>query len=139
MTVDPDAPKAPKDWIGYLPKNFVGVAIKGPARDGFYFHPTYRLGDDRGGGNPGSPLAHCPLLNPDGQARDWSFAYSPAGAGGKGQITVSVDGQAVTLELQEGHRGAGAQFNRFGIISNWVDGNGQVVYLDDLTYTARQE
>jgi len=32
-----------------------------------------------------------------------------------------------------------ARFNRFGIVSTWVDGNGQVVYLDDLSYTIRQE
>jgi hypothetical protein len=33
---------------------------------------------------------------------------------------------------------AGARYNRFGIVSNWVDGNGQVVYVDDLTYTTNQ-
>jgi hypothetical protein len=43
------------------------------------------------------------------------------------------------MDLAEGHKSAGAQFNRFGIVSNWVDGNGQVVYLDDLIYTVSQE
>lgn len=139
VTMDPEAPKAPKGWVGYLPKNFFGVAIKGPAREGFYFHPTYRLNDYRGGGNPGGPIANCPRLNPDELAHDWSFDYSPTAAGGKGQITVTVDQQTVTMDLGEGHKMAGAQFNRFGIVSNAVDGNGQVVYLDDLIYTARQE
>jgi hypothetical protein len=139
VTMDPNAPRAPKNWFGYLPKNFFGVAIKGPAREGFYLHPTYRLNDDRGGGNPGGPIPNCPRLNPDDLAHDWSFEYSPSGAGGKGQITVSVDQQSVTMDLAEGHKSAGAQFNRFGIVSNWVDGNGQVVYLDDLIYTVSQE
>ena len=139
VTIDPETPKAPKGWISYLPKNFFGVAIKGPAREGFYFHPTYRLNDDRGGGNPGGPIANCPRLNPDELAHDWSFEYSPTAVGGKGQITVTVDQQSVTMDMAEGHKMAGAQFNRFGIVSNGVDGNGQVVYLDDLIYTARQD
>jgi len=52
---------------------------------------------------------------------------------------VTLDGKSFTLDLRQGHKKSGAQFNRFGIVSTWVDGNGQVVYLDDLTYTGRQE
>jgi hypothetical protein len=139
VTIDPNAPKSPRSWTDYLPKNFFGVAIKGPAREGYFFHPTYRLDGDEGGGNPGNAIANCPRLNPDGIAREWSFEYSPADAGGKGQVTVTLNGQSATLDLNDGHKTAGARFNRFGIVSNWVDGNGQVVYLDDLTYTTRQE
>ena len=29
----------------------------------------------------------------------------------------------------------GTHFNRFGIITTHIDGNGQTVYFDDLTYT----
>ena len=29
--------------------------------------------------------------------------------------------------------------NRFGILTTWVDGNGQNLYLDDLTYTSGQD
>jgi hypothetical protein len=138
VTINPAAPKSPRSWTDYLPKNFLGVAIKGRTREGFFFHPTYRLNGDLGGGNPGEPIANCPRLNPDGIVREWSFEYSPV-TGGTGQIKVTLDGQSATLDLAEGHQAAGARFNRFGIVSSWVDGNGQVVYLDDLTYTVRQE
>jgi hypothetical protein len=138
VTVDPNA-GSPKSWFDYLPKNFCGIAVKGPTREGFFFHPTYRLNDGEGGGNPGNAIANCPRIGPDGIARTWSWEYSPPAANGKGQITITLDGQSATLDLTSGHKAAGAQFNRFGIVSNWVDGNGQVVYLDDLTYTVSQE
>jgi hypothetical protein len=139
VTINPDSRKSPRNWFDYLPRPFVGVALKGPSREGYFFHPTYRVDDDRGGGNPGDAIANCPRIGPDDVARDWSFEYSPTAAGGNGQITVTLDGQSATLDLPDGHKAAGARFNRFGIVSNWVDGNGQVVYLDDLTYTTRQE
>jgi hypothetical protein len=139
VTINPDSPRSPRSWFDYLPKNFFGVAIKGPTREGYFFHPTYRLNGDEGGGNPGNTIPNCPRLNPDKVARAWSFEYSPTAAGGNGQVTVTLDGQSAKLDLAPGHKSAGARFNRFGIVSNWVDGNGQVVYLDDLTYTASQE
>jgi hypothetical protein len=37
--------------------------------------------------------------------------------------------------LRPGDKEAGAHFNRFGIITTHIDGNGQTVYVDDLTYT----
>ena len=30
-----------------------------------------------------------------------------------------------------------SRFNRFGLISTWVDGNSQTIYFDDLTYTCK--
>jgi hypothetical protein len=41
----------------------------------------------------------------------------------------------VTLNLDAGHKQIGAHFNRFGIITTHIDGSGQTVYFDDLTYT----
>jgi hypothetical protein len=41
----------------------------------------------------------------------------------------------VTLNLDPGHKQLGALFNRFGIITTHIDGNGQTVYFDDITYT----
>jgi hypothetical protein len=46
-----------------------------------------------------------------------------------------LDGQAVTLNLDPGHKQIGAHLNRFGIITTHIDGSGQTVYFDDLTYT----
>jgi hypothetical protein len=61
--------------------------------------------------------------------------YDPEANGGRGQIVVTLDGQAVALNLDAGHKQIGARFNRFGIITTHIDGNGQTVYFDDLTYT----
>ena len=30
-------------------------------------------------------------------------------------------------------------FDRFGIVTSWIDGNSQDVYWDDLSYTLRQQ
>jgi len=35
-------------------------------------------------------------------------------------------------------READTEFNRFGFVTTWIDGNGQHVYFDDLTYTWKQ-
>ena len=48
---------------------------------------------------------------------------------------MTLDGQAVTLNLDAGHKQIGAHFNRFGMITTHIDGSGQTVYFDDLTYT----
>ena len=139
VTINPDSPRSPRSWTDYVPRNFFGVAIKGPTREGYFFHPTYRLNGDEGGGNPSNTIPNCPRIGPDGKSCDWSFEYDPTGAGGNGQIIVTLDGQSAMLDLPAGHKTAGARFNRFGIVSNWIDGNGQVVYFDDLWYTVRQE
>jgi hypothetical protein len=47
-----------------------------------------------------------------------------------------LDGKAVKLDVSDAARKVGARFNRFGFVTTHIDGNGQVVYLDDLAYTA---
>ena len=69
----------------------------------------------------------------------WSLEYVPAGAEGRGQIAVTLEGNTVRLDLEAGHKAAGAHFNRFGLITTHRDGNGQEVYFDDLTYTWAQD
>lgn len=118
------------------PKDFLGAAIEGPSAEGFYFYSVYRNhsdGESRGmGANP-------PRLYPDGAAHDWTLEYDPAAANGNGRITVSLDGKSVSKDLAPGDKAAGAQFDRFGLVTPWIDGNGQHVYFDDLSYTWRQE
>jgi hypothetical protein len=46
-----------------------------------------------------------------------------------------MGGKSATLDLGERDRNTGARFNRFGLVTTWIDGNAQRVYLDDLTYT----
>lgn len=116
------------------PRGFLGVAIEGPSREGFLFYPVYRT---EGGG--GSAVGNRPpAILPDGKPHDWSLEYDPAAADGRGRITVTLDRKAVTLDLGKGHKAAGARFDRFGLVTTWIDGNGQKVYFDDLSYTARQ-
>jgi WD40 repeat protein len=116
-----------------LPKNFLGIATDGPSREGFYFAPCYRTRD--GGGHATDELKP-PHLYPDGKPRDWTLEYLPTAEGdGGGQITVTLDGNSVRLRMPKEHQAAGARFDRFGIITTWIDGNGQHIYFDDLTYT----
>jgi WD40 repeat protein len=119
-----------------LPMNFLGIATDGPSREGFYFAPCYRVnGDGRGHAvdqhNP-------PHLYPDSKSRDWTLEYSPGAPDSDGQLTVSLDGHSVRIKVLKDHKSAGAHFDRFGIITTWVDGNGQHIYFDDLNYTCRQ-
>jgi hypothetical protein len=117
------------------PENFVGAAVEGPSSEGFYLYPTYGLDQEgvRASGNRGTPTP--PYIYPNGEPRHWALDYDPNGNGGTGSIIVTLDGQAVTLNLDPGHKQIGAHFNRFGIITTHIDGSGQTVYFDDLTYT----
>jgi hypothetical protein len=117
------------------PENFVGAAIEGPSAEGFYLYPTYGVDQEgvRASGGRGTPTP--PYIYPNGETRHWTLDYDPNGNGGTGSITVTLDGQAVTLNLDPGHKQIGAHFNRFGIITTHIDGSGQTVYFDDLTYT----
>ena len=117
-----------------LPRNFLGISTDAPSREGFYFSPTYRIADANGIASDGTP----PHLYPDGKSHDWTFNYSPDAANG-GQITVTLDEQSIRLPVAAGDIAAGARFDRFGIISTWIDGNSQTIYFDDLTYTFRQD
>lgn len=121
------------------PENFVGAVIEGPSSEGFYFYPTYGLDQEgvRADGGRGSPRP--PYIYPNGQSRQWTLDYDPNGNGGTGSITVSLDGQAVTLNLDAGHKQIGASFNRFGIVTTHIDGSGQTVYFDDIAYSVAVE
>jgi hypothetical protein len=117
------------------PRSFLGVAVEGPSREGFFFYPAYRVRGD-GQGNAGGD--DRPHILPDGKSHDWSLEYDPSAASGRGRIAVTFDGKPVALDLGDGHRKTGARFDRFGLITTWIDGNAQRVYFDDLTYTCEQ-
>lgn len=118
-----------------LPPCFLGISTDGPSREGFLFSPTYRTKEGAGGNVRGGQ----PHIYPDGKSRDWSMTYDPAAAGGLGEITVTVDDKSVRLPLGKGHKTPATKFNRFGIITTWIDGNSQTLYFDDLTYTCKQD
>jgi hypothetical protein len=116
-----------------IPENFLGIAIEGPSREGFSVYPAY--GVDREAAGVAAWKPDSPRLFPDGKSHDWSLEYLPREAGGGGQIRVALDGRTARLDLLPEHRSIGARFNRFGIVTTHIDGNGQHVYLDDLRYT----
>ncbi len=121
--------------VSGVPGGFLGVAIEGPSREGFFLYPLARTGDGAhqviAGGND------RPRIYPDGRSHAWTLDYDPNAAAGLGRIRVTLDGQSHLLELPAGYRTAGAGFDRFGFVTTWIDGNGQLVYLDDLVYTCR--
>jgi hypothetical protein len=118
------------------PKDSLGAAIEGPSGEGFYFYPVYRNHGDHASSGVG---ANPPRIYPDGATHDWTLEYDPAAANGNGRITLTLDGKPVSMDLTPGDKAAGAQVDRFGLVTPWIDGNGQDVYFDDLTYTCRQE
>lgn len=119
-----------------IPNNFIGVAIEGPSREGFLFYPLYRVARDERGIAAGNDR---PRILPNGESHDWAFDYSPAATGGQSRIAVTLGIQTVELPLGKGHLAADTHFDRFGIVTTWIDGNGQHIYFDDLTYTFKQE
>jgi hypothetical protein len=118
-----------------VPESVLGIHIEGPSSEGFCFYPVCRA---KGGNGRSASARDAPRIYPDSASRSWSLRYDPAGAGGRGQIVAAHDGQSVTLDLEQGVRQGGTLFDRFGIITSWIDGNSQSVYWDDLTYTATQ-
>ncbi len=117
-----------------FPESFLGMAIEGPSSEGFFFYPCYHTRPGNQG--YGSGLDR-PRIYPDGVSHSWSMDYDPAGMGGQGLIRVVFDGKAYSMPLLPGHKDGAVQFDRFGFVTTWVDGNGQEVYLDDLQYTGK--
>jgi len=117
------------------PKDFLGLCIEGPSRDGFYVYPSYRVhGAEEGSGSREDP----PHILPDGTVHTWTLEYDPSGAEEPGKIRLTLDNGCVELPFPREHKAIGAQFNRFGFVTPWIDGNGQRVYFDDLEYTCGQ-
>ena len=127
-----DSLKVNPSQLNGWPRSFLGIVVEGPSSEGFLFYPAYRTAGEESGNASRNGASH---ILPDGKSHDWSLEYDPAGAGGRGRIVVTFDGKSVTLDLGEGHRKTAARFDRFGLVTTWIDGNAQQVYFDDLTYT----
>jgi hypothetical protein len=117
-----------------FPESFMGVAIEGPSREGFLFYPVCNAGDGNVSYAYGSELPH---ILPDGEPHDWSLEYEPPTGKLPGRLRATLDGAGGSVEIADLPQ-AQVEFDRFGIITTWIDGNAQRVYLDDLTYTVKQ-
>jgi hypothetical protein len=115
--------------INKPPRQFVGATIEGPSRIGHYFRPSYAT-------PMGWRLDVGPVLYPSDKKHSWSMSYDPKAADGKGAITVTLDDQSATLNLEPGQKTAGAVFDRFGVFTSRSGGSQIKAYFDDLQYTA---
>ncbi len=116
-----------------LPRAFLGIAVEGPSRDGFFFRPVAR---GREQGYWASSESGPPHIYPDGRSRRWSLEYTPEGDGGR--LVARLDGREGRLTVPADVRRSGVRFDRLGLVTTWIDGNGQQLFFDDLTYTVRQ-
>jgi hypothetical protein len=119
-----------------FPEGFLGFAIEGPSREGFLVYPAFRTSGRHQGYSEGLNRPH---ILPDGKPHHWALEYSPTGPARLGRIMLTFDGRSVSLDLRPGDRVPGLAFDRLGLVTTWIDGNGQSVYFDDLRYTASQD
>ncbi len=79
------------------------------------------------------------LIPADGASHHWSLRYDPAGAGGRGEIVLVLDGRTHRAALGEGHRREGAVFDRFGLLNQMIAGGALEVWFDDVTVGGETE
>ena len=115
-----------------IPPDFLGVAVGGPSREGFFFAPACRMH-----ASDPQTASRGPYIYPNGDSHDWSLEFIPGAAPGGGRINVRLGNHSASLDLT-GVEKSHAHFNRFGIITTHTDGNVQEIYFDDLTFTIRQ-
>ncbi len=96
-----DSLKVTDSQASGMPPCFLGVAVEGPSRDGFFLYPIYRVRGDGQGYASGTDRPH---ILPDGKPHEWSLEYDPAGAGGRGRIVVSLDGKSSHVDLGQGEK-----------------------------------
>ena len=119
-----------------IPASVLGIHIEGPSRDGFRFYPVLRPKAEK---SLVPRLETFPLILPDGVSHDWSLEYQPAVGNGINRITVTLDQERQSFEFPSDETFASTKFDRFGIVTSWIDGNSQQVYWDDLTYSVKQD
>jgi hypothetical protein len=125
------AKKAP---VTGFPANFLGIAIEGPSREGFLFYPVYHVPNADARYASGPDLPH---IMPDGKSHEWSLDYTPPSDDRPGKLQATLGKGAGSLEIAELPQET-VEFDRFGIVTTWIDGNSQRVYFDDLSYTFEQ-
>ncbi|MBS0265944.1 MAG: hypothetical protein JSS02_28695, partial [Planctomycetes bacterium] len=119
-----------------VPASVLGIHVEGPSRDGFRFYPVLRSCTET---TRIAPLSQFPTILPDGTAHDWALRYEPGSASQPYRIQVKLDGASQVFEFAADASFAQTEFDRFGIVTSWIDGNSQQVYWDDITYTVSQE
>lgn len=119
-----------------VPECVLGIHVEGPSRDGFRVYPVLR---SKGKSGQFPTLASFPFIRPDGKSHDWSMDYNPAKGDQTASITIALDDQSGVFRLPPESLSENTTFNRFGIVTSWIDGNSQEIYLDDIYYTVDQQ
>src|SRR5205085_12010540 len=77
-------------------------------------------------------------FNPTKEQHAFKIEYDPKANKNIGRLTVTLDNATTSIDLTEQQRAEGINFDRFGVANLRCGGKYVVVYLDDLTYTARR-
>jgi hypothetical protein len=115
-----------------LPEHFLGLAVEGPSREGFFVYPAYR---GAGGDQETADGVDLPRIFPDGRSHRWELSYEPSDPSRSGRLRLTLDDRTASIDRRSRDESGGEDFDRFGIVTTWIDGNGQSVFFDDLTYT----
>jgi hypothetical protein len=75
----------------------------------------------------------------DGTVHTWRLDYDPAGHGGDGLITFTLDRKKYERALAPGHKQDGATLDRFGMFNQQSSGHGMEVYFGDLMLDGNSE
>lgn len=122
------------------------IALRVNARgEGFHLHVEYCTSRWRAGGDffattgPGGKK-DCRLI-PGGKAvHRWSLTYDPRGNGGAGELVAALGDEKVVLPLDPGHKGDGATFDRFGLLTVMKSADsGGSLWIDDLSVNGAAE
>ncbi|WP_428937932.1 hypothetical protein [Fontivita pretiosa] len=116
-------------------RNFVGVIFDSLTSVGRIAFPVYATSHGSADGD-GQRLTFLP----DGTDYEWTLEYDPDAAGGRGQITFTMNGQTARRTLSDGDRAKGATLDRFGVFNlRGANSKHCVVWFDDITYTSGVE
>ena len=117
------------------PCQVLGVNIEGPSAEGFYFYPVLR-----GSGDTLHPRGYlgAPRIYPDGRSHSWTLDYVPADGVTPARVAVTLDDQHIEQVIPAAVLAEKIVFDHFGLITPWIDGNGQTVFFDDIDFTIRQ-
>jgi len=78
-------------------------------------------------------------LPADGLPHNWSLAYDPNAADGRGEMFFGFDGREFRLPLSPGHKQDGAVFDRFGIFNQQISGRSIEAYVGDLVINGQPQ
>jgi hypothetical protein len=113
-------------------RDFVGLHVGGPTRVGHYFSPY--VATTKG---TIAKLDRAPVLTP-GKPFEWTLVYDPEANEGLGEVRATLGTESATLRLKPGQKAEGAMLDRFGLFTITEGGQMVKIYLDDLSYTAKQ-